>query len=89
MPALTERLEARVTREEKELLQEAAAAKGLTLTAFVTSSAREAAMKVLREQHVIELGRNDQRAFAQAMLNPDAPNERLRTVARRPAFRRP
>ena len=82
-----ERLEARVTAEEKELLQEAAAAKGLTLTAFVTSSAREAAMKVLRKQHVIELGRKDQRAFAQAMLDPEAPNERLRTVAKRPGFR--
>jgi uncharacterized protein (DUF1778 family) len=87
MAALAERLEARVTAEEKELLQEAAAARGLTLTAFVTSSAREAAMKVLREQHVIELGRKDQRAFADAMLNPEPPNERLRTVAKRPGFR--
>jgi uncharacterized protein (DUF1778 family) len=85
--ALAERLEARVTAEDKELLQEAAAAKGLTLTAFVTSSAREAAIKVLREQHVIELSRKDQRAFAEAMLNPDAPNENLRTIAKRPGFR--
>jgi uncharacterized protein (DUF1778 family) len=85
--ALRERLEARVTADEKELLQEAAAAKGLTLTAFVTSSAREAAIKVLREQHVIDLGRKDQRAFAQAMLDPDAPNKRLRTLAKRPGFR--
>jgi uncharacterized protein (DUF1778 family) len=87
MAAVAERLEARITAEEKALLQEAAAAKGLTLTAFVTSSAREAAMKVLREQHVIELGRKDQRAFAQAMLAPDAPNPRLRRVAKRPGFR--
>jgi uncharacterized protein (DUF1778 family) len=87
MAALAERLEARVTAEEKELLQEAAAAKGLSLTAFVTSSARETAMKVLREQHLIELGRKDQQAFVEAMLNPEAPNERLRTVAKRPGFR--
>lgn len=86
--ALAQRLDARVTAEEKELLQEAATAKGLTLTAFVTSSAREAAIKVLREQHVIELGRKDQQAFAQAMLNPEAPNEQLRTVAKRPGFPR-
>ena len=44
-------------------------------------------MKVLREQHVIELGRKDQRAFAQAMLDPETPNKRLRTVAKRPGFR--
>lgn len=87
MPVLAKRLEARLTAEEKELLQEAAAAKGLTLTAFVASSAREAAMKVLREHHILELGRKDQRAFVEAMLNPEAPNERLRTVAKRPGFR--
>lgn len=85
--ALPERLEARITAEDKELLQEAAAAKGLTLTAFVMSSAREAAVKVLREQLVIELSRKDQRAFAHAMLAPEAPNKRLRTLARRSPFR--
>ena len=85
--ALAERLEARVTAEEKRLLQEAAAAKGLTLTAFLISSAREAALKVLREQHVIELGRRDQRAFAQAMLDPAPPNAHLRAIAKRRGFR--
>jgi uncharacterized protein (DUF1778 family) len=87
MAALAKRLDARITREEKELLQEAAAAKGLTLTAFVTSSAREAAIKTLKEQHVIELGRKDQQLFALAMLNPEPPNERLRTLAKGPGFR--
>ncbi len=81
-----ERLDARVTTEEKELLQEAADAKGLTLTAFLTSSAREAAVKVLKEQHVLELGRKDQQTFAEALLNPEAPNERLRALAKRPGF---
>jgi uncharacterized protein (DUF1778 family) len=82
MPLALQRLDARITAEEKELLQEAAAAKGLTLTAFVTSSAHEAAIKVLREQHVIELSRRDQQVFAQAMLNPEPPNERMKALAR-------
>ena len=86
--ALAERLEARITAEDKELLQQAAEARGLSLTAFVTSSAREAAVRVLREQHIIELSRQDQRAFADAMLAPGAPNKRLRALARRPGFRR-
>lgn len=86
--ALAERLEARITAEDKELLQQAAAARGLSLTAFVTSSAREAAVRVLREQHMIELSRQDQRAFADAMLAPDVPNRRLRALARRPGYRR-
>jgi uncharacterized protein (DUF1778 family) len=84
--ALAERLDARITAEEKELLQKAADAKGLTLTAFVTSSARDAAIKVLKEQHVIELGRKDQQAFAAAMLDPEPPNARLRTLAKKPRF---
>jgi uncharacterized protein (DUF1778 family) len=88
MALALERLDARITAEEKELFQEAADAKGLTLTAFVTSSAHEAALKVLKEQHIIELGRKDQQAFAQAMLEPAPPNERLRTLAKRPGFRR-
>ena len=86
--ALAERLDARITREEKELLQEAADAKGLSLTAFVTSSAHEAAIKTLKERHVIELGRKDQQAFAAALLNPEAPNERLRTLAKGRGFHR-
>ena len=86
--ALTERLDARITREEKELLQEAADAKGLSLTAFVTSSAHEAAIKTLKDRHVVELGRKDQQTFAAALLNPDAPNKRLRALAKGRGFRR-
>jgi uncharacterized protein (DUF1778 family) len=80
--ALAERLDARITREEKELFQEAADAKGLSLTAFVTSSAREAAIKTLKERHVIELGRKDQQTFAAALLHPERPNKQLRTLAK-------
>ena len=85
--ALAARLDARITVEEKELLEEAASAKGLSVTAFVTSSAHEAAIKVLREQHIIELGRKDQQAFAEAILNPAQPNERLRALAKKPGFK--
>ena len=85
--ATAQRLEARITREEKKLLQEAATAKGLSLTAFVTSAAHEAAVRTLQERHVIELGRRDQDMFVQALLNPEPPNKRLRAAARRHGFR--
>jgi uncharacterized protein (DUF1778 family) len=80
------RLEARITHKDKKLLEEAATAKGLTLTAFVTSSAREAAVRTLQERHIIELGRQDQEIFVRALLNPPAPNERLRAAAERHGF---
>ena len=85
--AMAQRLEARITREEKKLLQEAATAKGLSLTAFVTSSAREAAVRTLQERHIIELGRRDQEIFVEALLNPETPNERLQAAAQRHGFR--
>lgn len=86
--AMAQRLEARITREEKKLLQEAATARGLSLTAFVTSSAREAAVRTLQERHIIDLGRRDQEIFVKTLLNPEAPNKRLRAAAERHGFRR-
>lgn len=85
--ARAQRLEARITREEKKLLEEAATAKGLTLTAFVTSSAHEAAVRTLQERHIIQLGLRDQEIFVEALLNPPAPNERLQAAAQRHGLR--
>lgn len=85
--AATARLEARVSPEEKELLEEAARVKGLTITELLVTSAHDAAVRILREHTIIELGRKDQQTFVKAMLRPDEPNERLRTLAKRSGFR--
>jgi uncharacterized protein (DUF1778 family) len=85
--AATARLEARVSPEEKELLEEAANVKGLTITELLVSSAHDAAVRILREHTIIELGRNDQLKFVKAMLRPEEPNERLRALAKRPGIR--
>jgi hypothetical protein len=50
MPAIRERLEARISREQKQLLHEAAQLRGQSLTAFVVSSAQEAARRTLEER---------------------------------------
>ena len=75
-----ERLEARITAEQKELFREAADLAGVTLTDFVISSVQQAAMRTLEERHLITLSRNDQRAFVQALLAPARPNARLRAA---------
>ena len=62
MPLL-ERLDAWITQQEKELFRQAADAKGLTLAAFVMSSAREAALKTLKKRHRIAFGRKNQQAL--------------------------
>jgi uncharacterized protein (DUF1778 family) len=81
MPTTTssdERLEARITAEQKRLFKEAASLQGVTLTDFVVSSVHEAAVRTLEARHVIELGRADQRTFVDALMQPPTPNAALR-----------
>jgi uncharacterized protein (DUF1778 family) len=78
-----ERLEARISRNQKELFQRAAELQGRTLTDFVVSSAQEAAVRTIEEMQIIRLSARDSRVFAEAILNPRKPNERLRAAARR------
>ena len=75
------RLEARMTTDQKALLQHAAALSGRTLSEFVLASAQEAAAKVIREYETIRLSRTEQVAFVTALLKPRAPNARLRKAA--------
>lgn len=76
----SERLEARVTPQQKELLQHAAELKGLSLTDFVITSAQQIAEATIREHSVITLTKRDSLAFAEALLNPGEPNAELRTA---------
>jgi uncharacterized protein (DUF1778 family) len=81
----TERLEARITPDQKDLFKRAASLRGVTLTDFVVSSVHEAAVRTLEGMHVIELGRRDQQTFVDALLHPERPNEKLIKAARRHA----
>lgn len=65
-----ERLETRLTREQKELLQWAADLEGRTLTDFVVSHAQEAAVRTIGEHTIIKLSREDSMAFINSLLNP-------------------
>ena len=78
-----ERLEARVTVEQKKLFREAATLQGVTLTDFIISSVHQAAIRTLEARHVLELSRNDQAAFVKALMHPAAPNQRLRAARSR------
>jgi uncharacterized protein (DUF1778 family) len=78
-----ERLEARISRDQKALFQRAADLQGRTLTDFVVSSVQEAAVRTIEQMEIIRLSLEDSRVFAQALLNPRKPSERLRAAARR------
>jgi len=79
----TARLEARLTDEQKELLQHAADLTGRSLTEFVVSSAQEVAARTVREREVLTLSGRDRQVFVDALLRSSPPSERLRKAARR------
>jgi uncharacterized protein (DUF1778 family) len=81
--AKRERLEARITPEQKELFQRAAALSGRTISDFVVSSAEAAAEETIRNHQVVMLTAQDSIAFARTILNPPEPNKNLRSLAQR------
>lgn len=82
-PVRPERLEARITPEQKALLQRAAALEGRSVTAFVVQSAAAAAEETIRRHETMMLTPQDSELFVRALLNPPEPNEHLRAAARR------
>ena len=81
--ARAERLEARVTAEQKTLIAHAAALQGRTVTDFVLTSVRDAARRAIEEHRSLALSVRDQRAFVEALLHPHPVNDRLRDTVRR------
>ncbi len=78
-----ERLEARVSAQQKAVLQRAAELRGMTLTEFVVASSQAAAERAIQDDEMIKLSVRDREVFVAALLNPPAPNERLLRAARR------
>jgi uncharacterized protein (DUF1778 family) len=77
------RLEARVTAEQKRLIERAAALQGRTVTDFVLTNVQDAARRAIDEHDRIELSVRDSEAFVDALLNHKPVNDRLRDTVRR------
>ena len=73
----SERLEARISADLKDLYTLAASMRGQTLTDFVVSTVTDAAHRVVRENELLQWSRRDQQAFAAALLAPPAPSAKL------------
>jgi uncharacterized protein (DUF1778 family) len=78
-----QRLEARITYEQKQLIQRAAELEGRSVTDFVVSSAQAAAHRVISEREAIRLAGADREAFVSALLSPPEPSAQLKAAARR------
>lgn len=78
-----ERLETRVTADQKRLIEHAAALQGRTVTDFVLTSVQDAARRAIEEHQNLELSVRDGQAFVQALVEPQPVNERLQDTVRR------
>jgi uncharacterized protein (DUF1778 family) len=83
-----DRLQIRVDPAEKRLLERAAAASHVSVSAFVLQSAALHASEVLAERSIIELSPAAASAFSEALNSPARVNERLAgALARKRKFR--
>jgi uncharacterized protein (DUF1778 family) len=79
----SERLEARVTKDQKDLIERAAAIQGRSVTDFLLSSVHDAAQKAIDDHQRIKLSIEEAEAFVKALLDPPEPNDHLRESVRR------
>lgn len=82
-PARDERIELRATREEKQLLAQAAAHERLDVTSFVMRSALPAAREVVDRAQRIVLSERDTERVLELLENPPKPTPALLAAARR------
>lgn len=77
------RLEARISQDQKSLLERAALIAGRSLTDFVIDSAQEAATRTIRDHEMVSLSSRDSKTFVAAILQASEPGPRLRKAAQR------
>ncbi len=74
------RLDLRITLEHKELLEEAASLKGLSLSSYVVSNCLEIARKDIESHQKLVLDDEDRDLFLSLIENPPEPCAALRTA---------
>lgn len=78
-----ERLEARVTSEQKKLFQRAADLEGRSLTDFIVSSLQASAEETIVRHERIALSPEASAGFVATLLDPPEPTPELQQAARR------
>lgn len=76
----SDRLEARVTEEQKQLISLAAHYEGLTVTDYAVRHLLRVSQEVVEQGRRFELAQKEQELFAQALLKPPPPNASLRAA---------
>jgi len=76
-------LEARIPVQVYDQMQRAARLRGMTLTGYLIATTGEDARRVVEDADIMRLAREDQIRFAEALIHPPGPNDRLARAARR------
>jgi len=79
----TERLDARVTKEEKRIVETAASLRGISVTDLMRTAITDAANKIIQENETLTLSEREREAFVQALMNPSQPNDAAAAAVRR------
>ncbi len=76
------RFDARLNKEQKNLIQRAADLEGRTMTDFVLHSAQAAAERTIQERAILILTARETEAFVDEILAPAEPGRVLRSAAK-------
>jgi uncharacterized protein (DUF1778 family) len=77
------RLDARVSRKEKDLIEAAASLRGISVTDFLRTTVTDAAHRIIRESEVLTLAERSRKIFVEALLKPPRPNDAAIAAAKR------
>ncbi len=72
------RIETRVSQEQKELIERAAAFSGRTISDFVLAHIEVAAKKIIEVHEKLHLDQAQSRILVDALLTPKKPNKKLK-----------
>lgn len=78
-----ERMDFRLCRDHKALIEKAAAYSGESLTGFAVATLVGEARRIVREHETVALSARDRDRFLALLDNPPRPSDSLRRAARR------
>ena len=80
-PARTARIEARIAPDALVTVRRAAEIQGRSISDFMVAAAQAEAERTIEATQIMRLSVEDQRTFADAILNPPKPNAALQHAA--------
>lgn len=78
-----QRIDLRLTDDDKSIIEEAAAMSNQSITQFMVSSASERAVKVIEQHRRLVLSEESWNLVMDAISTPPVPNDKLKRAANR------